>query len=135
MLIYVKTIQNSTNFQNSLSFMWKQSKIPPIFKIQMVNIIVTMMQNIMKEFIVEDWYAFKEIIWMSVEDFKTVSKWYLRKRGTTWNDQKRARNNLKQPTTSKTQPETTYNKQETTWNDLQRARDNLKWPTASKKQP
>ena len=135
MLIYVKTIQNSTNFQNSLSFMWKQSKILPIFKIQMVNIIVTMIQNIMKEFIVEDWYAFKEIIWMSVEDFKTVSKWYLLKRETTWNDLKWARNNLKQPTTSKKQPETTYNKQETTWNDLQRARDNLKWPTASKKQP
>ena len=47
---------------------------------------------------------------------------------TTWNDLRRARNNLKRPTT-------TYNEQERTWNDLQRARNDLKRPTINKTQP
>ena len=51
---------------------------------------------------------------------------YLLRRGTIWND-------LKLPTTSKKQPEMTYNEQETVWNDLQQARNNLKQPTKSKK--
>ena len=60
---------------------------------------------------------------------------YLLKRGTTWNDLQRARNNLKWPTTSKKRPETTYNEQKISWDDLQWARNNLKRPTTSKKQP
>ena len=62
---------------------------------------------------------------------------YLLKRGTTWNDLKRARNDLtdlqrarndlKWPTTSKKRPEMAYNEQETTWNDPQRVRHNLQW--------
>ena len=67
--------------------------------------------------------------------FPTAINRYLLKRGTTWNDLKRARNDLKGPTTSKKWPEATYNEQETTWNDLQRARKDLKWPAASKKRP
>ena len=90
---------------------------------------------------------------------KANLRWYLLKRGTTWN-------NLKRPTTSKKRPETTYsnlqrarndltrpettcNEQESTWNDLQRARNdlqrarndleithnNLKRPIANKKRP
>ena len=31
-------------------------------------------QNVIKELIVEDRYAFKELIWMNVEDFETVLK-------------------------------------------------------------
>ena len=44
----------------------------------------------------------------------------------------KSRNDLKRPTTSKKQPETTYNKQETIWNDLQQARNDLKRSTTSK---
>ena len=75
---------------------------------------------------------------------------YLLKPGTTWNDLKRARNDLtdlqrarndlKWPTTSKKRPEMTYNEQETiyneqetTWNDLQRARNDMKRPTRTLK--
>ena len=38
---------------------------------------------------------------------------------TTWNDLQHARYDLKQPAMSKKQPERTYNEQEMTWNDLQ----------------
>ena len=60
---------------------------------------------------------------------------------TTWNDLQQARYDLKQPATSKKQPETTYNEQETTWNDLQQPEKTYskemtwKWPTTGKKQP
>ena len=67
---------------------------------------------------------------------------YLIKRGTTWNNLELARNDLKWPTA-------TYNEQETTCNDLkrsiankkrpgnnlQRARNDLKLPTTIKTQP
>ena len=52
----------------------------------------------------------------------------LLKRGTTWNNLERARNDMKRPTVSKKRPEPTYNKQETTWNDLQRTDSNFMEP-------
>ena len=51
-----------------------------------------------------------------------------KKQELTWNKLQRARNDLKQPTTSKKRTETTYNhlkrpttSKENTWNDLQQA--------------
>ena len=45
------------------------------------------------------------------------------------------RNDLKQPTTSKKRPDTTYNKLQWARNNLQRVTNDLKWPTMSKTQP
>ena len=76
------------------------------------------------------WLFFStETIWKE----KTQLSTYFLKHGTIWDDLNQARNDLKQPTTSKKYLKTTYNKQETTWNKLEWARNNLKRPTIIKK--
>ena len=47
---------------------------------------------------------------------------------TTWNNLQQARNNLKRPTVSKKWLETTNSEQETTWNDLKQLRTSKKLP-------